>query len=83
MFGVRPEIAFKIFNLLEQCIESKHIHWTLYWLKNYTNEALSAIIFKVSEKHFREHIKSVVEKICNLPLISWDDRLTDWNRKVH
>ncbi|CAB9523220.1 unknown protein [Seminavis robusta] len=75
-FGVCPELAAELWNMLDDADPMSDIRWvtyflaTLMFLRTYTVTAVLAMIFMKDEKTIRHWVWVFIEKIATLDLVS-------------
>ncbi|CAB9519649.1 unknown protein [Seminavis robusta] len=77
-FGVCPELAAELWNMLDDADPMSDIRWvtyflaTLMFLRTYTVTAVLAMIFMKDEKTIRHWVWVFIEKIATLDLVCDD-----------
>jgi hypothetical protein len=74
LFGVTLETLLFVWREISpkgpETIEMEHLLMALYFLKVYPTESVACGVFKVQEKTWRIHVKIILQRICDLNLVS-------------
>lgn len=71
-FGVSPQVCSIAWGYIENqdpSIKSKHLLWTLFFLKRYNTEHVNASVVNADEKTFRLYSWKVIEALANIDLV--------------
>ena len=70
-FGVSFSVLERLNDLLnlQTSIEREHLLWALHFLKVYNCETVSARLWKVTEKTYRQYLHPMIARIGQLELV--------------
>ncbi|CAB9513127.1 expressed unknown protein [Seminavis robusta] len=88
-FGVHPELAAELWNMMDDMDPLSNIGWvtyflaTLMFLRTYTVTEVLAMIFMKDEKTIRHWVWVFVEKLASLDLVRDDQAFAFLHRRLH
>lgn len=71
-YGVSPDVCAVAWNLIKDkhsSIQTKHLLWTLLFLKRYNTEHINSTLVEVDEKTFRLWIWTIIDLLSNLDVV--------------